>query len=96
MKLTKKLNISYPLYQKVVRDLKIVTDHVGDLKVMGLAYFNAGETDFFQRYDFDIDSITWNGADIKPVLELTSLIDEINDFIYKTVASLFEENRRVA
>ena len=80
MKHTKRnFSFQYPLKHKVVRDLKIVTEHVGDLEVEGIGYFDpsASQLDIFDRYSVDIDFVKWNGADIKPVLEITGGMDEI-------------------
>ena len=76
---TKDFKFHFPLKHKVVRDLKIVTEHVGDLEVEGIGYFDpsASQLDIFDRYSVDIDFVKWNGADIKPVLEITGGMDEI-------------------
>jgi len=76
---TKDFKFHYPLKTKVVRDLKIVTEHVGDLEVEGVGYFDpsASVLDIFDRYSVDIDFVRWNGTDIKPVLEVTGSMDEI-------------------
>src|SRR6476620_11701394 len=82
----------YPLKNKVVRDLKVVTEHVGDLEVEGVGYFNpsASMLDIFDRYSVDIDFVKWNGMDIKPVLEVTGALDEIIEASIRYFASEFE------
>lgn len=82
----------FPLKQKVVRDLKIVTEHVGDLEVEGVGYFNpsASRLDIFDRYTVDIDFVRWNGTDIKPVLEVTGGMEEIIEASIRYFASEFE------
>ena len=82
----------YPLKHKVVRDLKIVTEHIGDLKVEGVGYFNpsASALDIFDRYNVDIDFVKWNGYDIKPVLEVTGAIEEIQEAAVRYFAGAFE------
>lgn len=84
----------YPLKQKVVRNLKIVTEHVGDLEVEGVGYFNpsASVLDIFDRYSVDIDFVRWNGTDIKPVLEVTGAMDEIIEAAIRFFAHEFENS----
>ena len=83
----------YPLKHKVVRDLKIVTEHVGDLVVEGVGYFDpsASVLDIFDRYSIDIDYVRWNGTDIKPVLEVTGAMDDIIEAGIRQFASEWEE-----
>jgi hypothetical protein len=90
---TKDFQISYPLSHKVVRDLKIVTDKVGELVVSGLAYFNPDKSilDTHERYSIDIDFVEWNGTDIKAVLEVVGGMEEIETFCTKEAAKLFEK-----
>ena len=84
----------FPLKHKVVRDLKIVTEHVGDLQVQGVGYLNpsASRLDIFDRYSVDIDFVKWNGADIKPVLEVTGGMEEIIEASIRYFASEFENS----
>ena len=76
---TQEFRFYFPLKHKVVRDLKIVTEQVGNLEVEGTGYYNpsASRLDIFDRYSVDIDFVRWNGADIKPVLEVTGGMEEI-------------------
>jgi hypothetical protein len=71
-----------------------VTEHVGDLQVEGVGYFNpsASRLDIFDRYSVDIDFVKWNGADIKPVLEVTGGLDEIIEASIRYFASEFESS----
>lgn len=80
-KTAKQFSFSYPLKHKVVRNLKIVTERVGDLLVEGTGYFdpNASMLDIFDRYSVDIDFVKWNNTDIKPVLEVTGAMEEITE-----------------
>lgn len=82
----------FPLKHKVVRDLKIVTEHAGDLEVEGVGYFDpsASALDIFDRYNVDIDFVKWNGTDIKPVLEVTGVMDEITEAAVRYFAGAFE------
>lgn len=88
----------YPLKHKVVRDLKIVTEEVGELEVQGVGYFNpyASLLDIFDRYGVDVDYVKWNGTDIKPVLEVTGGMDEILEASIRYFASEFEQEMRSA
>lgn len=89
---TRDFRFFFPLKHKVVRDLKIMTEHVGNLEVEGVGYFNpsASRLDIFDRYSVDIDFVKWNGADIKPVLEVTGGMDEIIEASIRYFASEYE------
>jgi hypothetical protein len=91
-KTKKEFAFHFPLKHKVVRDLKIVTEHVGDLEIEGMGYFNpnASLLDIFDRYGVDIDFVKWNGTDIKPVLEVTGAMDEITEAAIRYFAQTFE------
>ena len=93
-KARKEFVFHYPLKHKVVRDLKIVTEHVGDLEIEGIGYFNPGASvlDIFDRYSVDIDFVKWNGTDIKPVLEVTGTMDEITEAAIRYFAHEFENS----
>jgi hypothetical protein len=83
----------YPLKHKVVRDLKIVTEHVGDLVIEGLGYYDSSAnilSNIEERYAADIDFVKWNGVDIKPVLEVCGGLEEIEEATIRHLASLFE------
>ena len=89
---SKDFRFYFPLKHKVVRDLKIVTEHVGDLQVEGVGYFNpsASRLDIFDRYSVDIDFVKWNGTDIRSVLEVTGGMDEIIEASIRYFAGAFE------
>lgn len=91
-KTRKSFTFHYPLKHKVVRDLKIVTEHIGNLEVEGVGYFNSSASvlDIFDRYTVDIDFVKWNGTDIKPVLEVTGAMDEIMEAAIRHFAHEFE------
>lgn len=93
-KTRKSFTFHYPLKHKVVRDLKIVTEHIGDLEVEGVGYFNSSASvlDIFDRYTVDIDFVKWNGTDIKPVLEVTGAMDEITEAAIRYFAHEFEHS----
>ena len=90
--ITKEFRFSYLLKNKVVRDLKIVTEHIGDLEVEGIGYFDSSASllDIFDRYSVDIDFVKWNGTDIKPVLEVTGGMDDIIEASIRYFANMFE------
>ena len=97
-KTKKEFAFHFPLKHKVVRDLKIVTEHVGDLEIEGMGYFNpnASLLDIFDRYGVDIDFVKWNGTDIKPVLEVTGAMDEITEAAIRYFAQTFENRMKKA
>ncbi|HVG16341.1 MAG TPA: hypothetical protein VM935_15325 [Chitinophagaceae bacterium] len=88
----------YPLKHKVVRDLKLVTEHIGDLVVEGTGYFNpaASPIDVFERYTVDIDYVKWNGSDIRPVLEVMGNMDEIEEAAVRYFALTLDRSVRHA
>ena len=91
-KIRKEFLFHYPLKHKVVRNLKIVIEQVGELMVEGVGYFNptASVLDITDRYSVDIDFIRWNGTDIRPVLEVTGGLEEIEDAAIRYFAAEFE------
>jgi hypothetical protein len=100
MRIHKEFTFHYPLKHKVVRDLKIVTEHVGDLVVEGIGYFDpsASVLDIFERYSVDIDFVKWNDTDIKPVLEVTGVMDDVVEAAIRYFANEFGNslNKRAA
>jgi hypothetical protein len=88
----------YPLKHKVVRDLKIITEHIGDLVVEGVGYFNpsASPIDVFDRYSVDIDFVKWNGTDIKAVLDVMGNMEEIEEASIRYFAQVLENKLRHA
>ena len=94
MRIHKEFTFHYPLKHKVVRDLKIVTEHVGDLVVEGIGYFDpsASVLDIFERYSVDIDFVKWNDTDIKPVLEVTGAMDDVVEASIRYFANDFENH----
>ena len=98
-KLQKEFGFSFPLSHKIVRNLRIVKEHIGDLAVEGSVTFHPSVgrlTSLEDRYEVEIDFIKWNGTDIKPVLELTGLMDEVQEAAMRYCVSLVEENIRKA
>lgn len=89
----KNFSFSFPLNHKVVRNLKIVNEHVGNLTIEGSATFYSGVSilsPLDERYVVDIDFVKWNGTDIKAVLELTDLMDEVYEAALRNCEQLFE------
>lgn len=98
-KLSKRFEFQFPLTHKIVRNLRIVNEHVGNLAVEGVVCFDPSVSvlsHLEERYVLDIDFVKWNGTDIKPVLELTSLMDDIHEATLRYCAGLFEENLQKA
>lgn len=93
-KQTMPFQFHYPLKYKVVRDLKIVTEQVGDLVVEGVGYFNpsASPIDVFDRYAVDLDQVKWNGTDIRPVLEVMGNLEDIEEAAIRYFASMLENS----
>ncbi len=92
-RIRKEFTFQYPLLQKVVRNCRLVTEHIGDLSVEGIGYFNPSSSPFDSegtRYNVDIDFIKWNGTDIKPVLEVSGMMEEVTDATIRYIATLFE------
>jgi len=92
-------DFTFPLQHKIVRDLKIVNEHVGDLQVEGSVLINPSVSvlsHLDERYAIDIDFIKWNGTDIKPVLELTGLMDDIQEAALRYCASLSQNTMNKA
>jgi hypothetical protein len=91
-KISKSFEFAMPLTHKVVRDLKIITEHVGDLIISGAAYCNTHESVISSdRYDVDIDFIKWQGQDIKPVLEVIGDMNECGEAALQHAAYLFAD-----
>ncbi|GAB4092234.1 hypothetical protein [Flaviaesturariibacter terrae] len=97
-RLEKEFVFHYPLKHKVVRDLKIVTEYVGDLVIEGKGYFNpeASPIDVFDRYSVDIDFVKWNGTDIRPVLEVTGQLEDLEEASIRYFAQLLESAAKAA
>ena len=89
--MSKEFSFHFPLRQKVVRDLRIVTEHVGELEVEGIGYVDpaASILDIFDRYTVDIEFVKWNGTDIRAVLEVTGGMDEIQEAAVRHFAEAF-------
>jgi hypothetical protein len=84
---------NHPLKQKVVKDLKLVTEHVGFLEVSGTLFVDRSVSmfDFFDRYNVDIDAVKWNGADIRQVLGVTGGMDDIIEASIRFAVSMLQK-----
>jgi hypothetical protein len=93
MKKTLDFSLSYPLIQKVVRNLKIVSETVGELTLTGTAYMDPTVPliEVESRYTVDIDFVRHEGHDIKAVLEVTGGMEDIEGYCIRKVARMFEE-----
>ncbi len=91
-KTTTSFTFQYPLRHKLVRDLRIVTEHVGDLEVEGIGYFDpsASVLDIFDRFTVDIEYVKWKGTDIRAVLEVTGGMEEITEAAVRYFAHQYE------
>lgn len=92
-KATQNFDFQFPLNHKIVRNLKIVNEHIGDLQIEGSAAVNPSVSvlsHLDERYTVDIDFVKWNDTDIKPVLELTGLMEDIQEAALRYCASLFQ------
>ena len=91
-KTTTTFRFPFPLRHKLVRDLRIVTEQVGELEVEGIGYFDplASVLDIFDRFTVDIEYVKWKGTDIRPVLEVTGGMEEITEAAVRYFAHHFE------
>jgi hypothetical protein len=95
-KISKNFEIIYPLRRRTVSDLKIVSDHLGDLIVTGKAYCDPTSltTELHERISLDIDFVKFNGTDIKPVLEVGEQMEEIEEFCLRSLSKSFNTNKK--
>ena len=66
--------------------------------LLAFSYFDpsASVLDIFDRYSVDIDFVKWNGTDIKPVLEITDTMEEIQEASVRYVAGIFHQSMNKA
>lgn len=94
-KVKKIFQFNYELKHTVVRDLRIVKETVGFLTVECVGYFNKNASPIdaiYDRYAVDIEFVRWEGADIKPVLEVTGSMDEIEESAVRYFANLLTDS----
>jgi hypothetical protein len=93
-KISKDFQFNFPLTTKVVENLRIVTKHLGDLTIEGVAYCHTDVSILdTNRYDVDIDFIKYNGIDVKPVIEAIGDINEIGEAAMAHASYLFTQNK---
>ena len=83
---------TYPLRRKMVRDLKVVFQPVGDLDVeaLGQVLTAAPSLDIFDQYAVEIRAVRWKGTDILPVLEVAGMMEEIIEATVRQFARIME------
>jgi hypothetical protein len=81
MKQVRRFWFRYPLYRRQVLNLKLVSEHIGDLEIEGVGYIKPGinSLDIKDSIDVDLEFIRWNGADILPVLEINQGLEEFEE-----------------
>lgn len=84
---------TYPLRQKMVRDLKVVFQPVGELEVdaIGQVLTTAPSLDIFDQYAVEIRAVRWKGTDILPVLEVAGMMEEIIEASVRHLARRMEK-----
>jgi hypothetical protein len=100
----KHFDFTKPLIQKIVRDLRIQHVHAGDLHISGTAELIEGRWDEEEgrvKYNIDFDSITWNGANVLDLLEISDakgcgLLDECYNATYDFCDYLFSKDLKTA
>lgn len=92
--------MNYPVKVPGIKNLRMVTDHAGDLTIKGTAYLNPDISALSpgKRIHVDIDFIEWNGVDIMPVLDSFHDTELIQEYAEKKAILLFtlENERRTA
>lgn len=89
-KLTQDFQISYPVQKRTIVGLRIKSEHVGDLIVTGTAY------QYETGHSVDIDFVRWNGTDIRPVLEVTGGMEQIEEYILQRASKFFTQTEKLA
>lgn len=94
----KNQTFTFPLNRKVVRNLRIVTEHIGDLEVTYTGYCNTAYSNLEpdERYSVDIESITFNGAEVLPLIDGLGSLDEIIESALNNCAYVFNHQTQAA
>lgn len=90
----KQFSFLFPLNKKSVKNLRIVTTHIGDLEISGVAYFNPRVSlldNEERRFYADVDSVKWNGAEVKDLLEAIDQLEEMKDAADAHAHTLFSD-----
>ncbi len=97
-KLAQNFTFHYRLQHKIVRDLKLVTEYVGDVVIEGTGFLDlqASAPSLIDSCSVDIDFVKWNGTDIKPVLEVLGNMEDMEQAAVRYAAGLFKMEQRQA
>jgi hypothetical protein len=89
-KIRKEFTFNFPLKHNVVRNLKVVTETICLLEVECVGYYDptVSKLNIHDRYSVDIDFIRYEGKDIKPILDVTELMDDIEQAALLELASI--------
>jgi hypothetical protein len=92
-KVSKPFQFNMPVTRKVVQDTRLKTLHVGDLVISGKAYLNPSGDTLHERFSADIDTITWNGTDVRELLEVATdmLIADIHEAAVHHASTIFNQ-----
>lgn len=93
-RMRERFSFLYPLTQKAVRDLKIITEQVGKLRVEGWITCDPSvpRIDAEDRYSVELESVTWEGRNILPALQWADAVEEIEDWCLAHATELFTDN----
>lgn len=75
-KISRYFQFNFPLNKRIVKDLRLLTLHVGDLQVFGKAYYDQSIPYFStdeSRYSVEIESLKWNGTEVLDLFQVTQL-----------------------
>lgn len=78
-KIHKEFTFNFPLKHNVVRNMKVVSETICLLECECVGYYDptVSKLNIHDRYSVDIDFIRYEGKDIKPILDVTELMDDI-------------------
>ncbi len=97
-KVIKKFQFDLPLTHKSTINGVLKSRQIGNLTVTGVGYENTNvprvvsEPDEGDRFEFDFNSIMWNGIDVMDLLQYKceDLMSEISYAAYNHLSTLFE------
>lgn len=94
----REFSFPYKLTHKVVRDLKLQDETIGELMVDCVGFFNPNVSpiDVHDRYSVEIDFIRWNGTDIKAVCDFFDATSDILDAATRYFANLIDNSKVAA
>jgi hypothetical protein len=96
-KIKKPFRFTHTFTQKVVRDLRIVTETL-DVEVSGTGYNNTNSsvTDIDEKFSIDIDFIIWKGKDVTELVEFMGCFEEVQEAAFRHVVNLFLDTYQTA